>query len=65
MIGYCDVPDGCEFITARDMFEAKVFDGLSLHDRWYETVIVSIGGISVDELEFLKMALVNNDSSVI
>ena len=24
-IGYCDIEDGCEFTTAKEMFEAKVF----------------------------------------
>ena len=46
-VGYCDIPNGCEFKTAKELFEAKIFDGKSLKDRWDEVVIVNIGGISV------------------
>ena len=48
-IGYCDIPEGCEFRTAKEMFEAKVFNNQSIKDRWNEIVIVSIGGISVND----------------
>lgn len=47
--GYCDIPDGCEFSTAREMFEAKIFDKLSIKDRWHELVMVNIGGIPADD----------------
>ncbi|MEY8428528.1 hypothetical protein AALA00_12595 [Lachnospiraceae bacterium 46-15] len=49
--GYCDVPDGCEFKTAEELFEAKIYDGKSIKDRWEELVLVNIGGISVDDWE--------------
>lgn len=45
--GYCDVPDGCEFKTAQELFEAKIYDGKSIKDRWSELVIINFGGISV------------------
>ena len=45
-IGYCDVPDGCEFETAEALFDAKVFDGRSLRERWEEVVICQINGFS-------------------
>ena len=48
-IGYCDIPDGCEYRTAKEMFEAKVFDKQSIKDRWGEIVITNIGGIRADE----------------
>lgn len=48
-IGCCDILGGCEFRTAREMFEAKVFNNQSMKDRWNEIVIVSIAGINVDE----------------
>lgn len=48
-IGLCDIPNGCDFRTAKEMFEAPVFDGKSIKDCWDEIVIFQIGGIPVDE----------------
>ena len=48
-IGCCDIPDGCEFRTAKEMFEAKVFNKQSMKDRWKEIVIINIGGIDAKE----------------
>ena len=48
-IGYCDIEGGCEFMTAKEMFEAPVFDGRSLKDRWEDVILTTIGGISIDE----------------
>ena len=44
-VGDCDIPDGCEFKTAKEMFEANIFDGRSLKERWDDVVLVNIGGI--------------------
>ena len=33
-IGYCDIDGGCEFKTATELFEAKVFEGKSIKERW-------------------------------
>jgi hypothetical protein len=33
-VGYCDIPDGCEFHTAEELVNAKIFDGQSLIERW-------------------------------
>lgn len=43
-VGYCDIPDGEEFLTAKEMLEAKIFEGKSIKDRWEHVVIVNIGG---------------------
>ena len=48
-IGQCDIPDGCEYETAEEMFEASVFNGKSIKERWDDIVIFQIGAISVDE----------------
>ena len=48
-IGQCDVEGGCEFTTAKELFEAPVFDGRSLKDRWEDAVLITIGAISIDE----------------
>ncbi len=48
-IGYCDIEDGCEFTTAKEMFEAKVFDGKSIKSRWDEVVLCSINGRNVED----------------
>ena len=47
--GYCGIKDGCEFETAKELFEAKIYDGKSIKDRWDGLVLVEIGGISVYE----------------
>lgn len=31
--GYCDIEDGCEFKTAKELFEAKIYDKRSIKDR--------------------------------
>ena len=46
--GYCDIPDGAEFSTAAELFEAPIFGGRSLKDRWQEVVLDNIGGLSAD-----------------
>ncbi|MBQ0092314.1 MAG: hypothetical protein KBS45_03180 [Clostridiales bacterium] len=48
-IGLCDVPDGCEFKTAEELFEAPVFDGKSIKERWEEIEIFQISGIAIEE----------------
>ena len=47
-IGYCDIEGGCEFMTAKELFEAPVFDGRSLKDRWEDVVLTTLGGIGID-----------------
>lgn len=48
-VGYCDIPDGCDFLTARELFEAKIFDHRSIKDRWEHLVFVNIGAIPAQE----------------
>ena len=48
-LGYCDDPEDCCFETARQMLEAKVFDGRSVKDRWEQVVFSVVGGISLDD----------------
>ena len=47
--GYCDIEDGYDCKTAKELFEAKIYDGKSLKDRWNEVTIVSICGLNVNE----------------
>ena len=47
-VGYCDIEDGCEFRTAHEMFEAKIYDGKSLKERWEQAVVCTIGGIDAE-----------------
>lgn len=49
--GYCDIEDGCEFKTAKELFESKIYDRRSIKDRWDELVLINIGGISADDWE--------------
>ena len=48
-VGYCDIEGGCEFKTAKELFEAPIFDGKSIKDRWNEIEIIAIGAINIDE----------------
>ncbi len=48
-IGYCDIPNGCDFETASDLLNAKVFNGSSIRDRWEHIVIENIGGILIED----------------
>lgn len=48
-VGYCDVPDGCEFDTAYELLNAPIYDGRSLRERWENVVFEEIGGLSVDD----------------
>lgn len=48
-IGYCDIKGGCDFVTAKELFEAPVFDGRSLKDRWENVELITIGAINIDE----------------
>ena len=48
-VGYCDIEDGWECKTAKELFEAPIFDGKSIKDRWDEIVLIQIGGISFDD----------------
>ena len=48
-VGDCDIPDGCEYYTAEELVEAKIFDGKSLKERWSSVRIVSIWGIGLDD----------------
>lgn len=48
-VGYCDIPNGHEYVSAKDLVEAKIFDGKSLRERWDNVRIVSIWGICLDD----------------
>lgn len=54
-VGYCDIEDGCEFYTAEDLVNAKIYKGKSLIERWENVVIESIEGLSLDDwFEFFE-----------
>ena len=60
--GYCDIPDGTEFSTAYELFNAKIYDGCSLKDRWDNVVIEMIGGICTEDwLEIYKNHFIKNN----
>ena len=48
-VGYCDVDGGCEFDTAEELVQAKIFDGKSLKERWSCVVICSIEGCGYED----------------
>ena len=46
--GYCDIDNGVEFKTADELFNAKIYDGKSIKDRWEQIVLTEIGGLSIE-----------------
>ena len=48
--GHCDVQDGCEFSTAVELFNARIFDGKSIRERWDTFVLTNIGGLSAIDM---------------
>ena len=47
--GLCDLPNGGRFQTADELFEAKIYDGKSLKERWDEVTIYSINSFPLDD----------------
>lgn len=47
--GYCDIKDGFECSTAEELLTAPIYDGKSIRDRWNDVVIITIGGIPLEE----------------
>ena len=47
--GLCDLPEGSRFQTADELFEAKIYDGKSLKERWDEVTIYSINSLPLDD----------------
>ncbi|MCI8509261.1 MAG: hypothetical protein HFJ06_11985 [Lachnospiraceae bacterium] len=48
--GYCDIEDGCEFLSAKELFEAEIYNGKSIKQRWKQVVLTTIGGVPVEDL---------------
>ena len=48
-VGYCDIEDGCEVESAKELVEAPIFAGKSLRERWNSVVICSIEGCGLDD----------------
>ncbi len=38
----------------KELFEAPVFNGKSIKDRWEEVVLLEIGGIGVDDWSLIN-----------
>lgn len=47
--GYCDIEDGFCCSTAEELFNAKIYNELSIKERWPEVYVKQIGGINVDD----------------
>ncbi|MBR1821443.1 MAG: hypothetical protein IJ769_07470 [Clostridia bacterium] len=50
--GYCDQPDGFSCATAEDLFNAPIYGGRSLRERWSEVKIHAFGYVPIEE--FIK-----------
>jgi hypothetical protein len=48
-VGLCDIKDGCEFKTSKEMLEAPIYDGKSIKERWNEIIVCAINGCSVED----------------
>ncbi|HBM98900.1 MAG TPA: hypothetical protein DD413_05685 [Ruminococcus sp.] len=51
--GYCDITNGCAFKTAEELFNAKIYDGKSIKERWNQIVIIQISGIPVEDWDIV------------
>ena len=47
--GLCDINNGCDFSTAKDLLEAKIYNQKSFKERWDEIIICHIAGLSVED----------------
>ena len=47
-VGLCDIENDCEFETAEELVDAKIFGGRSLRERWNEVVIFQIEGLCLE-----------------
>ena len=47
--GYCDINGGCNFKTAEDLFNAKIYGGKSIKERWNEIELLEISGVDIQE----------------
>ena len=47
--GYCDIPDGCEFRTAEELVNAKIYGNKSLCERWASVRLINVGGIPLKD----------------
>ena len=50
--GLCDIEDGCEFSSARELLEAPIYDGRSIKDRWSEVCIYQLGGLTPSDWKY-------------
>ena len=48
-VGLCDIKDGCEFYTAEELINAKIYNGKSLFECWDNIRILSLEGVPLDE----------------
>ena len=54
-VGLCDIEGGCEFDTADELMQARIYDGKSLVEKWSNVVICHIEGLNVEDwLECMK-----------
>ena len=49
--GLCDVPGGCEFSSATELFEARIYNGMSIRERWDDLILELIGGMDPDYVD--------------
>ncbi|MBR3497535.1 MAG: hypothetical protein IKO05_00905 [Selenomonadaceae bacterium] len=62
-IGLCDIDtvEGRVFATAKELFEAKVFDGKSIKERWEHVVVFQIGGAGIEDyMEYAGKEFLSN-----
>ena len=47
--GLCDIKDGCEFKTAEELVNAKIYHGKSIKELWDNIEIISIEGVCMED----------------
>jgi len=48
-VGYCDIPDGADYMTAEELVNAKIYNGKSLIEMWDKIRFISINGLPFDQ----------------
>lgn len=47
-VGFCDAPDGCEFLTAEELLNAPIYQGKSIRERWDMVQLITINEIPLE-----------------
>ncbi|TCL60559.1 hypothetical protein EDD76_102257 [Kineothrix alysoides] len=47
--GLCDIKDGCEFRTAKELVNAKIYRGKSIKELWDRIELITLAGVCLED----------------